>query len=144
MLSQYIARQKPGHRSDVVVWRDGKEKKLEIRIAELEESRSLRAGAHKANEERGRLGLAVEPLAPEEKRAADVDSGVRVVRADGPAAEAGVQPGDIILSVNSHRVSSAEDLRSQVSKMRDGSVAALLVMREGAQIFIPVRIGKTA
>jgi serine protease Do len=143
-LSQYIARQKPGHQSDVVVWRGGKEKKLEVRIAELEESGSLRASSDGATEERGRLGLAVQPLTPEEKKAADVDSGVRVVRSDGPAAAAGVQPGDIVLSVNSHEVRSADDLRKQVAKIRAGGVAALLVMREDARIFIPVRIEKPA
>lgn len=144
-LSQYIAQRKPGELSTVIVWRDGREKKIDVRIAELEEPRSMRAGAAAgAPLEQGRLGLAVAPLTREEKDAADIDSGVRVVSAAGAAAEAGVQPGDIVLAVNSHRIDSAEELRTQLTKIGDGGVAALLVMRGEAQIFIPVRIGKSA
>ena len=78
----------------------------------------------------------------EEKKAADIDAGVRVIGVDGPAARAGVQVGDIVLSVNSHRIRKPEDLREGIGKIADGSVAALLVLREDAQIFIPVRIRK--
>jgi S1-C subfamily serine protease len=49
-----------------------------------------------------------------------------------------------VLAVNSHRIYSAEELRTQLTKIGDGGVAALLVMRGEAQIFIPVRIGKSA
>jgi len=38
----------------------------------------------------------------------------------------------------------AKDLRGEVAKIRDGGVAALLVLRDDAQIFIPVHIGKQA
>jgi serine protease Do len=143
-LSTYIAQRKPGEKSNVVVWRDGREKKIDIRIATLEEADSLRASANGSTDERGRLGLAVQPLTPEERKAADLDSGVRVVSADGPAAAAGVQPGDILLAINSHRIRSAEELRNQVAKVDDGDVAALLVRRNNTQIFIPVRVGKPA
>jgi len=144
-LSQYIAQRKPGEHSTVIVWRDGREKNLDVRIAELEEPRSLRAGgAGDSTEANGRLGLAVAPLTPEEKEAADIDSGVRVVSATGAAADAGVRPGDIVLAVNSRRIESAEELRAQLKKIEDGGVAALLVMRDEAQIFIPVRLGKSA
>ncbi len=55
-----------------------------------------------------------------------------------------VQLGDIVLAVNSHRIRSPEDLRSEVAKIRDGGVAALLIQRDDAQIFIPVHIGERA
>lgn len=102
----------------------------------------MRASARDSAHEQGRLGLAVQPLTPEEKDAAEIDAGVRVVDVEGPAAEAGVQVGDIVLAVNSHRIRNPEDLRSEVAKIRDGGVAALLVLRNDAQIFIPVHLGK--
>jgi serine protease Do len=143
-LSQYIAERKPGEKSSVVVWRGGREKELDVRIAELEEPRSLKAGPGDSSNEQGRLGLVVQPLTPEEKKAADLDVGVRVVSADGPAGAAGVQPGDIVVAVNSQRIRSADELRKQVAKIDDGEIAALLVRRNNGQIYIPVRVGKPA
>jgi serine protease Do len=141
-LSNYVARRIPGSESTLTVWRQGKEDTLTVRIAELKESNV--ASARGSDHEQGRLGLAVQPLTAEEKKAAEIDAGVRVVGVDGPAAEAGVQVGDIVLSVNSRRIRKPEDLREQVGKIGDGGVAALLVLREDAQIFIPVRVGKNS
>jgi serine protease Do len=141
-LSNHVARRTPGADSTLTVWRDGKEQKIKVRIAELRDSGSVRAGARDSAQEHGRLGLAVQPLTPEEKDAAEIDAGVRVVHVEGPAAEAGVQVGDIVLAVNSHHIRNPEDLRGEVAKIRDGGVAALLVLRNDAQIFIPVHIGR--
>jgi serine protease Do len=142
-LSHHVSQRRPGERATVVVWRGGRERKIDVRIAELEEPRALQTGGGgDAGAEQGRLGLAVAPLKPEERESADVDAGVRVVSAGGPAADAGVRAGDIVLAVNSHGVRSPEDLRRQVAKIRDGGVAALLVLRGEAQLFIPVRIGE--
>jgi serine protease Do len=140
-LSQYIAQRKPGERSAVVVWRGGREKKLEVRIAELEEPDAQIAAAGDSAHEQGRLGLAVEPLTPEEKEVLNIDSGVRVVNASGPAAAAGVQQGDIVLAINSERIRAPKELREEAERIRDGGVAALLVMRKNTQIYIPVRVG---
>ena len=63
-----------------------------------------------------------------------------VENVEGPAQEAGVQPGDIILGVNGKPVKTLDDLRS-AAKKRNGKVVALLIERENAQIFLPVRIG---
>ncbi len=126
------------------MWRGGKEEKIKVRIAELKDSGSVRSGSLDSLEDHGRLGLVVQPLTREEKENAGIDAGVRVVSVDGPAAQAGVQLGDIVLAINSHRVRNAEDLRSEVAKIRDGGVAALLTLRDDAQIFIPVHIGEPA
>ena len=58
-----------------------------------------------------KLGLALRPLAPEEKRQAETDGSLLVEDVDGPAAQAGVQPGDIILGVNGTRVKSVQERR---------------------------------
>jgi serine protease Do len=142
-LSQYIARCKPATGSTAVIWRDGRERKVEVRIAELKEPGTSQAGTSDSTGERGRLGLAVRPLTPEERTAEKVDSGLRVLNVDDPAAAAGVRAGDIVLAVNSRRVRSSEHLREEIAKVSDGGVVALLVSRNGSQIFIPVRLSKT-
>ena len=92
-----------------------------------------------ADDTESKLGLAVRPLAPEEKRQADTSGSILVEDVGGPAADAGVQPGDIILGVNGKPVKSVDELRKAAAK--GGKVVALLIERENAQIFVPVRVG---
>jgi serine protease Do len=56
----------------------------------------------------------------------------------GPAASAGVQPGDIILGVNGKRVKTVKELQDEAKT--SGKNVALLIQREDAQIFVPLRI----
>ena len=79
------------------------------------------------------------PLSPQEKSDAELDHGVVVENVGGAAAEAGVQPGDVILSVNRAKVTSPKQLQELISK--SGKSVALLVQRDDARIFIPVKIG---
>jgi serine protease Do len=64
---------------------------------------------------------------------------VVVEQARGPAADAGIQQGDIVLSANGAPVSSVADLRTAIEKSK-GHIA-LLVQRGDARLFVPVRIG---
>jgi serine protease Do len=57
----------------------------------------------------------------------------------GPAADAGIQPGDVILSLNGTPVKSAEQLQQLMKKA--GKHVALLVQRDEAKIFVPVDLG---
>jgi serine protease Do len=59
--------------------------------------------------------------------------------ADGPAANAGVQPGDVLLSINGRAVGSIAQVREAVGK--SSKSVALLIQRGSDKIFIPVRIG---
>ena len=81
--------------------------------------------------------MAVRPLSPEEKRAG-VKSGLVVEQSGGAAAKAGVQAGDVIVGVGSKAVNSVEELRSAIDKA--GKTVALLIEREGRQIYVPVKI----
>ena len=89
--------------------------------------------------QQGKLGLALRPLQPQEKAEAKVDGGLVVEQASGAAARAGVQPGDVVVSVNGQPVTDIEQVRGLVAKA-DKSVA-LLIQRDGQQLFVPVRIG---
>ena len=57
----------------------------------------------------------------------------------GPAAQAGVQAGDVLMAVNGTPVANIEQVREIVAKS-DKSVA-LLIQRGGQRIFVPVRVG---
>jgi serine protease Do len=79
------------------------------------------------------IGLAVEPLTPEKARrlGVDADTGLLVTNVDpsGPAADAGLQRGDVIEEVEGTPVKSVAELRSELS--RAGDRPALMLVRRG-------------
>jgi serine protease Do len=137
-LPALVGAAKPGDKTTLEVWRAGK--KLEL-SAVLGEAKDQVAGGESGagSAPQGKLGVAVRPLTGEEKAAAKVASGVLVEQAAGPAARAGIQPGDIVISVNGTPIKSVEQLQSFVAK--EATHLALLVQRGGSKIFIPVPLG---
>jgi len=137
-LPPMIAVIKPGAKTTLTLWRDKARRELTLQVAELEEERVAEAGAGRS-EEGGKLGLAVRPLSPEERRMSGTEGRLLVEEVDGPAALAGVEPGDIILAVNGRKVESVKALRDAVDA--SGRTVALLIQRGEAQIYVPVRLG---
>ena len=57
----------------------------------------------------------------------------------GPAAKAGIEPGDVLLAINGKPVESVDQVKS-VLQGKPKRVA-LLVQRDGSKIFVPVTLG---
>ncbi|MFO7304145.1 MAG: DegQ family serine endoprotease [Gammaproteobacteria bacterium] len=134
-----IANKKPGSNVKLEIWRDGKSRQLTVRPVEIEEDGQRVASTGAKSDAAKQLGLTLRQLTPDEKKQAKTEGNLIVQRVDGPAAAAGVRPGDIILGVNGSPVKSVDELR-EAAKKRKGKVVALLVQRNHAQIFIPVRL----
>jgi len=140
-LPGMIAGKKPGTSVEIEVWRDGGVKRLTAKPVEIvDKGTKVAARGGDDGDEAAKLGLAVRPLQPEEKRQVETSGSLVVEGVDGPAAAAGVQRGDIILGVNGKSVKSVEDLRNAARNTK-GKVVALLIERDSAQIFVPVRVG---
>jgi serine protease Do len=137
-LPSVIAAVRPGTDAVLEIWRDRSVKKLTVRVVELQERTEKVANTRSDASDPDRLGLAVRELAPAEQREAETTGALVVEDVNGPAAAAGIQQGDIILGVNGRKVKTVKDLRDVVTKA--GKTVALLIQREGAQIFVPVRI----
>jgi len=137
-LPSVIGSAAPGEKVSLDVWRQGKSTQLTATLGDANDKASKVAQADDAVG-KGKLGLALRPLQPQEKREAHVDSGLLVEDAAGPAGLAGVQPGDLLMAINGTPVSSVDQVREAVSRS-DKSVA-LLIQRGGNKIFVPVRIG---
>ncbi len=136
-LPPLVASASPGKTVHMEVWRDGKPLTLAATLGTLDTQKV--ASADDAVPGDGKLGVAVRPLTAQEKSEAELDHGVVVEDVAGAAAQAGVQPGDVILSVNRAKVTSPAQLSELIGKA--GKTVALLVQRDDARIFIPVRIG---
>lgn len=139
-LPTEIAKMKPGSKAELLLWRDGKERTLDVRVDEMQEKQQTRiADRREKSDETERLGIAVRPLTPDEKKQVETDGNLVVEEVSGAAALAGVQPGDIILGVNGKPIASVQQLRGAVKQKQ--STVALLIERGNAQVFIPIRIG---
>ena len=136
-LPVLVAGMTPGSSVNLEIWRNHGAKNLSVTLGALEDKRTAANGAPR--EQGGKLGLAVRPLSPEEQRQSNTKGGLVVERATGPAAEAGIQPGDVVLAANGATVNNADDLKSAVEKSK-GHIA-LLIQRGDARIFVPVRVG---
>src|SRR5581483_1142935 len=139
-LPPLVAALTPGTDVTLEVWHDGKAKDVHTKIAALEDEKPVVASnGNGSAAQQGKLGVAVRPLTADEKKQAEVPGGVVVEDVGGPAAKAGLQAGDVIISVNSTPVNSPEQLRDVINKA--GKTVALLVQRDEARIFIPVTLG---
>jgi serine protease Do len=138
-LPSLVASIEPGTKTNVVVWRNGERRTLPVTIGQLDDKVAAAPGSGNQQQPTGKLGLAVRPLTPAERKAAQTEGGLVVENATGPAAEAGIRTGDVILGVNGATVKSVEELRDAVSK--GGDVVALLVQRNEARIYVPIRTG---
>ncbi|HTN54022.1 MAG TPA: DegQ family serine endoprotease [Anaeromyxobacter sp.] len=136
-LPARVAELQPGSSARLEVWRNHQKREIEVRVGEA--GGGAQASAEEPGGGRGRLGLAVRSLTPEERQQAGVSGGVVVEGVQGPAARAGIQPGDVVLSLNGTPVNGVEQLRELVK--RSGAHVALLVERGESRIFVPVDLG---
>ncbi|MBV9317382.1 MAG: Do family serine endopeptidase, partial [Gammaproteobacteria bacterium] len=141
-LSSQIAGMRPGADVNLALWRSGKEQNLSVKVAELKEQPQNVAYRSKPKQPAGgqpsALGLTVRPLEPREKEQANTQGSLLVEEVSGPAQAAEIQPGDIILGINGRRVHSVKELQDAAHAA--GKNVALLIQREDAQIFVPLRL----
>jgi len=95
--------------------------------------------------ERGWLGVSIQPLDRDLADALGIDQahGVLVadVSPDGPAKAAGIQRGDVILSVDGHDVKSTGELRNLVASHASGKSVSITIVRDKKKQDIDVTLG---
>ncbi|MGH8260383.1 MAG: Do family serine endopeptidase [Steroidobacteraceae bacterium] len=137
-LAALVGSSQPGSNATLEIWRNGHEIAKTVKLGNAA-NQSHELQANNQNGGHGRLGLAVRPLTPDEKSQAGVPSGLLVEQSTGPAADAGIQPGDIILSADGTPVDSAQQL-SRIVRVHKNAIA-LLVQHGDERIFVPVQLG---
>ncbi|HEX7907982.1 MAG TPA: trypsin-like peptidase domain-containing protein [Paraburkholderia sp.] len=124
----------PGTKTTLRLVRNRKPMTATVMIGAAAESPQARPGEGGATE---RLGLTMHPLSEDERRARDLPVGLMVDKVDGPAASAGIQPGDIVLSLNGTLVETQADVAALEAKA--GKEIAVLIQRDNARSFISVK-----
>jgi serine protease DegQ len=95
---------------------------------------------------RGYFGVEPEDITAE---AADL---LKLSRADGvvlkgvqrasPAGRAGLEPGDVIVTINGQKVTSSRSMLNQIAQLPPGSNASVRVLRSGKELELPVTVGE--
>ena len=152
-LSRRVAAITAGANAALTVLRDGKSSTISVKIAPRKEEKvasngETMPGAPAATGEAMGLGLAA--VTPEARRTFNLDDsaqGVLITKVDpdSDAADKGLQPGDIVMSVSNRSVHTPQDVQKTVADARGQgrkSVLLLVATAQGSR-FVAVDIGKT-
>ena len=125
---------------DAKIIRDGVEQTLKVTIAELESDKPIVKVNQTVKKES--LGVSVNELASSDLEKLGLEHGVVVtdVEAGSPAAESGIQAGDVIVSINRQDIKTVDELVTITSDLPREKSIPLLVQRGEARTFVPVII----
>ena len=137
-LPTIIADIPPGTEARIGIWHDRKATEVAVKTVLLNDE-AAQTARNDGDEGGGKLGLSVRPLDAKEQQELHTRGRLLVEGVSGPAQAAGLQAGDVVLGVNGAGVGSVADLKREVA--RAGHSVALLIQRDGAQIYFPVDIG---
>ncbi len=95
---------------------------------------------------RGRIGVVTQDVDADLARSFGLDRPhgalVSQVEKGGPAARAGVEPGDVIVSVGKEPVEQSVDLSNAISRLAPGREAPLRLWRGGGMLDVKVRVAR--
>jgi len=139
-LPRFVAATPVGREVPVEIFRDGKKKRLQVKVGRLEEGS---AGTSKPAAE-DRLGLTVVDLTPEASRKYQLQSDhgalVSSVDQDGPAADSNLRAGDLVLEINGREVRSAKEFHKSLEGAGKGNVLRFLVQRGDSLFYTTLKI----
>ena len=142
-LARAVAALKPGTSAKFEVLRDGKTETIAVTVGTMPGDQLAAAPVAKAPDG---IGVALAPLSPQLRAQLELPASTKgaiiaSVKPDSPAAQAGLQEGDLILGVGGRNVASAEDAAGAIRKaVTAGHGVALRVMRDGKTGFVAVDV----
>jgi serine protease Do len=150
-LVKMVIATKPGTTVPVKVLRNRQEKMLNVTVDELdldaEQNNGRRTPQQNPQQDdqqgAGGFGLTLDNVTPAMARRLRLPSGqtgavITDIEPDGPSAGA-LRQGDVILSVNRKRVSSASEAARELQLIPSGRIAQLLVWRGDGEVFVTVK-----
>jgi serine protease Do len=143
-LARIVGSIEPGKTVDVTLWRDGKSENVQIVLGELpgadQQAKAEEPAAKPATAEDTLDGLGL-TVTPSEDGNGLV---VTAVEQDGEASERGLQPGDVIRSVNSVEVKGVSDVAKALDEAAKAGRKAVLVQvsRDDSSLFVTLPVAK--
>ena len=141
-LPRLVGNTKPGSKASLTIFRRGKQQQLAITVADVPTDESQLAQASEessATANAKTLGLRVTDLTAAQKKALGVRGGVQVAEASGPAARAGMRPGDVVLAIANTEVASVKDFEAALAKADQSKPVNVLVRRDEWAQYLLIR-----
>jgi serine protease DegQ len=95
---------------------------------------------------RGYFGVEPEDVTPETAELLKLgrSDGVvlKGVQRASPAGKAGLEPGDVIVTINGQKVTNSRSMLNQIAQLPPGSSATVRVVRAGKDLEVPVQVGE--
>jgi serine protease Do len=130
-LPFYVGQYRPGTEANMLVYREGELRDLTV-VLGSSPTNSVAVAEPEVVRERGNpLGFRVSELSDDVRRVTGL-SGVQIAELNaGPGREAGLQVGDVIVSLNRQEIDSADKFASVASNLPDSGFVPIRIMREG-------------
>nr|WP_240609982.1 DegQ family serine endoprotease [Halomonas endophytica] len=144
-LPRLIGRVAPGNEAELTVMRDGERTTQSVTIGDWPDAEGeQRAERREAPSGQARLGITVSELDEAERQRLGIEAGVQVREIDpqGVAADAGIRPGDVIVSIDHHTVESPEQLSEMAQTLPDDRAIPVRLYREGRSLFVALRLAR--
>ncbi len=144
-LPRLVGMVKPGDKVKLEVFHDGKSKEITAEVVDFgPETPPTLADAppDAVPDTKATLGLKVTDLGDADRARLHIKGGVRVDSAEGAAGRAGVQEGDVILTIGNVQVTSAKQFAATVAKLDKAKPIAVLVRRGDSANYLVIRPSK--
>jgi serine protease Do len=134
----------PGTEVTLDILRDGKPMTIHLTLGERPANLSVTPGVGKAPTEGALRGITVQNLTPDVRDQLGLPPSVRGVviselDPSSPAAQGGLQPGDVIETINRHPVNSVADFNRLAAEAKGQTL--LRINRQGNGIFVVITPG---
>ncbi|MGA7802857.1 MAG: DegQ family serine endoprotease [Gammaproteobacteria bacterium] len=119
--------------------RDGKSETLQVTIAKLKPRKEAQTKPSEGRHHR--LNMVVSDLSAEQRQQLGVQSGIIIKEVgEGPAADAGLRPGDVILMIAGDKVTGTAQFEKLVRKLPKDKPIPVLVQRHHMSLFLTLKV----
>ena len=140
-LLNYLNRSVPNQSIQLEVLRDDKRRNITATVSTAPDDTPAKNNPDTAAKGPV-LGVSIRDLSVAEQRQLDIKGGVLIqeVRRGGSAAQARIMPGDVVVQLNNTPIQNANQFVETVSTLKKGSVARVVIIRQGQRAIIGMRI----
>lgn len=141
-LPRLIARIKPGTAVTITLWRNKSDYKIKAVIGEFRvdtENTTPAGGTPETYDAQNRFGLVLAEIPQRQLKQLKIPYGLYIRSAMGPAVEAGLRRGDVIVGVGAENLQSFHDFKTRLSHIKPGQSIPLRILRQEDMLFISLK-----